>query len=803
MKTITVLLSVIFCCFIILWEKQDCNVEKTDIKEQAKVIESAIWNLDPEGPQQYLNVAARLSNYESITVFSLSDETPFIKINVPTDKALNKLFIRLGLIPKKQINTLIYHKDIKIGRMEVVHLHDNIYLYMFVLLVLILIWIGVKFYLQTIDAKHTLELKVEEKTREFQKSEENMRITLKSIGDGVIATDTEGRITQMNLIAEKLTGWLHEEAIGKPLLEVLNIININTRKPCNSPIEKVLHAGSIMGFTDHTILLSRDKTEYQVANSAAPIRNDDNQTIGAVLVVRDITEEYKLKEKVLDSETKYRTLFQSSQDAILLLGEDENYQDANPAAMKLFLIPSKKKLLQTTLSILSPKYQPTGELSTVLGSEYLEKALSDGTCRFEWTHKKLDGTTFLASVLVTSIIVGKKAMLQGTIRDITKERETQKRLNNISKMDAIGQLAGGVAHDFNNMICGIAGVAQVLKNKNPNLDQESTELINLISKTSNRASDLTAKLLAFGRQTTLSMTNIKISEILNDTKEFLNRTINKNISVSFSSDTKKDMIRGDYSELENVFMNIGINASHAMINGGTIQINTKNIYLDHNYCDISSFDLISGDYIKITIKDTGCGISPDDIQKIFDPFFTTKEQGKGTGLGLAAVYGIVKSHHGEVTVHSEIDIGTSFHIMLPCSEGNINSKTKASGVVHGEGKILLVDDEQIIRTIGDLLLKDMGYDVILAEDGLQGVNIFKEQHDDIDLVLMDLTMPVMSGVEAFYKMRKIDPSVKVIITSGYAQADGIDELRTNGLAGFITKPFSDFELSKIISTVLT
>jgi PAS domain S-box-containing protein len=389
------------------------------------------------------------------------------------------------------------------------------------------------------------------------------------------------------------------------------------------------------------------------------------------------------------------------------------------------------------------------------------------------------------------------------IDDITKEIEMEEKLNHRSKMDSIGQLAGGVAHDFNNMIAGIMGAAQILKSPKRDLTEDDIKFVDMIISCSQRAADLTAKLLAFGRKGKVMSTDLSMHGIIKDSVAILERTIDKNIPISVNLNSKNDTVVGDDSSLQNAFMNIGINASHAMEKGGEITINTKDVNLSKSYCLASPFDIEPGDYIEIEINDSGTGIPEDVITKIFDPFFTTKEQGKGTGLGLSAVYGTVQDHHGVVQVYSEDNIGTSFHIYLPCSEKSTKIVFANSTVVTGSGTILLVDDEDIIRATGKQMLEDMGYTVHLAENGQEGVDMFEKNPDLYSMVILDMIMPVMDGKDAFMAMKAIKPDCKVVISSGFAKDTSMSELKEQGLSGFIRKPYVDYDLSTLVSQTIS
>lgn len=388
------------------------------------------------------------------------------------------------------------------------------------------------------------------------------------------------------------------------------------------------------------------------------------------------------------------------------------------------------------------------------------------------------------------------------IDDVTERVAIEKSLQQSQKLDAIGQLAGGVAHDFNNMLSGILGAAQLLKMPKIGLDKKGLNYVELIIKSVSRSADLTAKLLAFGRQGELASTAIDIHAVIDDVQAIFNRTIDKNIQIVVDKKAINTTIIGDNSAIQNAIMNLGINSSHAMPRGGELHIFTRNIELISHFCEASSFDIKPGEYIEIEIRDTGEGISKNDQTKIFEPFFTTKEQGKGTGLGLPAVYGTIQNHKGAINVYSEQGTGTVFHIYLPCSGQLIHRNHNNEIVLSGSGTVLLIDDEEIIRVTGKYILENMGYDVLIAENGVRGMKIFTEQHPEIDVVIMDMIMPEMNGHEAFFKMKKIDNNCKIIIASGFTKNESLSELREAGLAGFLHKPFRDYELSNLLAETL-
>jgi PAS domain S-box-containing protein len=515
-------------------------------------------------------------------------------------------------------------------------------------------------------------LKTQEMAKILEGQKQNLRITLNSIGEGVISTDLESCITGINPIAEKLTGYSFEEAQGKKLEEVFNILEAEGGKVAKSPVQDVLETDSFSLFKNHTVLVSREGQAYLIESSAAPIR-DDEGAVGVVLVFRDVTEEHALREQ----------------------------------------------------------------------------------------------------------------------------------LNHSQKMKAVGQLAGGIAHDFNNMLGGILGCSEMLERSLQN-GKDPKKYLHMIMESAERASSLAQKLLTFSRKKPTAFEGLYLHQVIQETAAVLKNTIDKKIEIKLDLNASSSTILGDLSLLQSLFLNLGINASHAMPEGGVLSFSSRILNLSEAYCNSSLFELEPGQFVEIEVKDTGCGMSAEVQQHIFEPFFTTKKQGKGTGLGLAAVYGAVQQHRGAITVYSEEGRGTSFHITMPLASNlqveNIYQKKEP---VKGEGLILVVDDEKVMRATAEALLEECGYSVLVAENGEQALEIFEQHKKDIGLVIVDMIMPEMSGRECFGKLREIKQDVKVILSSGFTRNEDLQAMREEGLMGFIGKPYCGTELSRLVHRVLS
>jgi PAS domain S-box-containing protein len=378
----------------------------------------------------------------------------------------------------------------------------------------------------------------------------------------------------------------------------------------------------------------------------------------------------------------------------------------------------------------------------------------------------------------------------------------QEQLLQSQKMDAIGQLAGGVAHDFNNMLMGITGIAEILKERNDQATpEERGRYLEMILTAAARAGDLTTKLLAASRRGQQSFAPVDLARQLRDTVALLERTLDKQIHVSLADEAGAAWVQGDASQLANLFMNLAINASHAMPGGGSLAFRLAVVHLEARDCAASPFRLSPGRHLQVDVQDTGCGMPPEVLRRVFEPFFTTKAAGKGTGLGLSAAYATVLDHQGSIEAQSQVGSGTRFRVLLPAGPVGAAEPPGAAPVT-GTGTILVVDDEELVRTTYRHMLEGLGYQVRMAGNGQEAVDRFLAEHGTIDLVILDMVMPVMGGRQALARMRAIDPQVPVLLASGYADTSEFNGTTALAPAGFLRKPFRSAELSQAIAQAL-
>lgn len=384
--------------------------------------------------------------------------------------------------------------------------------------------------------------------------------------------------------------------------------------------------------------------------------------------------------------------------------------------------------------------------------------------------------------------------------DVTEQKRMEDRIRQTQKMEVIGQLAGGVAHDFNNMLTAILGSAELM-GRYVSDNQNAQKLLGNIQQAASRSADLTGQLLAFSRKGHNNLVTVCIDTTIKEVISLLERTIDKNITLTARLSACNPYVIGDAALLQNAFLNLGVNARDAMISGGDITFTTANVDLDASFCNTNAFSIEPGSYVEITVADNGMGMSPDVLQRVFEPFFTTKEVGKGTGLGLAVVYGTVSDHHGSVTISSTPGLGTEFKIYLPLAASTPTPTHKSEEVFHGSGCVLLVDDEEILRDVGKNILETVGYQVFLAEDGLQALEVYEKEREHISMIILDMLMPRLGGRDTLIKLKELYPDVCVLISSGFHQEGTVDELMQLGASGFLQKPYSLPGLCKVLAEI--
>lgn len=493
---------------------------------------------------------------------------------------------------------------------------------------------------------------------------------------------------------------------------------------------------------------------------------------------------------LLSSQKHYEIILESMSEGILEVTSEAKVVYANPIAVSL-LSKSDQTLLASDFT----------ELFQGDDRKRIKKALTAPEAASEvsaaYSQFELNGKQFSTKILPIKE-EGNRANIV-ILNDITEQKRMESQLRNAQKMEAIGTLAGGIAHDFNNLLMGVQGHTSLMLLQ---VDPTHPTIVHLkeIEDLVQRGSDLTKQLLTFAREDKQNLRPANLNDIIEKTAGMFGRTRKE---IAIRKKYKKDLwpVVIDRGKIKEVMLNLYVNASQAMPRGGELTLKTANVKLDGK--DVKPLKMEPGPYVRIMVSDTGIGMDEKTMERIFEPFFTTKELGKGTGLGLASVYGIIKNHGGFINVDSEKGKGTTFTIYLPTTKMDVKIKEDDPGrILEGSETILLVDDEKIILNVGLEILESMGYQVLVAGSGKAAIEVYKENQDKIDMIILDTIMPEMGGNETYQQLREINPQVKVLLSSGY----GIDDQAVQMLAldcdGFIQKPFNMKDLSKSTRAIL-
>ncbi len=518
----------------------------------------------------------------------------------------------------------------------------------------------------------------------------------------------------------------------------------------------------------------------------------------AVELERESLDRHEVERALGLSEEKYRNLFESSPYGITIIGFDGTLIDSNRAAADLVGVGWKEYIGNDIGSVL-----PLKRHLPLIRKKIKEIRESDLKDLFELEiipSGRTDSRTL--NVHVSAIEQDGKRVVLAIFSDITQKKMLEERVLQMQKMESIGTLAGGIAHGFNNLLTGILGYSNMLKMDRHD-DKEVLKAVEVIEKSAERASRLTSQLVGFAREGKHFVQPVDMQRVINDVLSMMEKTLDRNIRVEMRFEAEHMIVSGDPTQLEQVILNLSLNARDAMASGGKLLVRTGNVDLDKSAAEANGAGG-PGRYLVIEVEDTGYGI-PKQIQaRVFDPFFTTKQKRDGTGMGLAMVYGILVNHGGSISVESEEGMGATFRVLLPVDENATSDarETKTIIPLTGRGRIVVVDDEEIVLKVTRGMLLKLGYEVNIFQDCQEAIGYFKDNHDEIDLVIIDLVMPGMDGAEFFRKVKEIDPDVKTILSSGFILDERAQKLLDEGMNGFIQKPFGLTQFSRAVAKIL-
>jgi len=642
-----------------------------------------------------------------------------------------------------------------------------------------------------------LEKKVAERTEELARTvealkrevsdrkvreEENRRLAaiVEHSDDAIIALDLDGRITDWNAGAERMLGYTRGEIIGMPITTVVPADHHG--EPFENQAK--LKRGDTVVRRD-SLRKRKDGMVIHVALTVSPIRDKDGAIIGSSGIVRDITERKLIEGALRRSEASYRSFVENAPFGILRTTLDGRILQANPALVEMLGYDSEEDVLG--LNMATDVFRHPEELEEA--TAWCRRQDSMHGLEVDWKHKDGRHFTVRCDAHVVLDRDGKLEFLESFVEDISQRRALEMQLRQGQKMEAIGRLAGGIAHDFNNLLGVIIGYSDLVS-EHIGADSQLHNPVEQIKKAGSRASALTRQLLAFSRQQVLETKVLNLNTIIEEMARMLPPLLGEDVELRTSLAPALGQVKADRGQIEQVIMNLAVNARDAMPEGGRLSIETKNSSLNEEFA-ARHRPTVPGNYVMLIVSDTGSGMDAQTQAHIFEPFFTTKEQGRGTGLGLATVYGFVKQSGGYVWVDSEPGVGSTFTIYLPLAN-EVAPRNHAADVVvapmRGAETILLVEDEESLRTLTRGQLEDSGYTVLEAGCGTDAIRIAQEHRGPIHLLLTDVVMPGMNGRVVAETLTASRPEIRVVYMSGYTGFSdyGLGELD----AIVIQKPFT-------------
>jgi two-component system, cell cycle sensor histidine kinase and response regulator CckA len=526
------------------------------------------------------------------------------------------------------------------------------------------------------------------------------------------------------------------------------------------------------------------------------VQDAHGRTVKTYGVNQDITDRRQTEEALKERDKEYRTLFEDSIDGVYSVLRDGTITDANPSFCELFEYTREEMIGKDIRELY---LDPADRL------KFQKEIEKKGFVKdYEVKFRKRDGTE-VDCLLSSSVHYGKDGNIsgyRGILRDLTVRKALHRQLQQAQKMEAVGTLAGGVAHDFNNILQVVLGYSELLllEEQVPKRFRDDLAKINLAAR---NGADLVQQLLTFSRKTETKPLHLNLNGRIEQLQKMLSRTISRMIEMDLVLTDDLWSINADPTQVDQVLMNLAVNARDAMPEGGKLVIETKNVTLGEDYSRVH-LGVKPGSYVLLSVSDTGQGMDKETVQHIFEPFFTTKGPGEGTGLGLATVYGIVKQHDGYITCYSEPGSGTTFRLYFPALGTDDQPIETASRDLPrgGSETILLVDDEEFIRDLGSRILTNAGYKVFTASNGKEALEVYHKQADEIALVILDLIMPEMAGKQCLEGLLELDPAIKIVIASGYSANGPTKEALSAGAKGFVNKPYDIRQVLEVVRTVL-
>jgi two-component system cell cycle sensor histidine kinase/response regulator CckA len=614
--------------------------------------------------------------------------------------------------------------------------------------------------------------------------EETYRVQFENVNDVIYSVDHDLRITGISPSVERVLGYRPGDMIGKRLHE-LSLLSPESLHLAIADIRRGL-AGETLG-TEEYGFVAADGTPRLGELRSAPIRSKNGEIIGLIGVGRDITERAETLSALRESEERYRLVIENANEAIFI-AQDGVIKFSNPKTIEL-LGYSREQLKEIPFE----NHIHPDDRQMIMERHLKRLEEEPAPTPYPFRAITRDGRQLWMQISSVKISWEGKPATLNFVRDITFQRKLEAQFQQAQKMEAVGTLAGGIAHDFNNLLMAIQGNVSLML-----LDMERShpfyQRLESIQRQTQSGSKLTTQLLGYARKGKYEVRPLNLNRVIRETSDTFGRTRGE---IRILTSLAKDLhgVMADHAQIEQVLLNLFINAADAMPGGGDLIVKTRNV----THLDLGGkpYDPKPGNYALLEVVDNGIGMDKATVARVFEPFFTTKEMGRGTGLGLASAYGIIKGHGGYIEVDSERGKGTTFSVYLPASQTEPKEVPETrEPPLRGKGTILLVDDNPAVLEVGGMMLQRLGYEIIEASSGKEAMTLYREKQNTVDLVILDMIMPDMGGGPTFDELKRINPDVKVLLSTGYSREGQANEIMVRGCRGFIQKPFTLEDLSQ-------
>jgi len=702
--------------------------------------------------------------------------------------------VMLGLSLVAYVSTALAHK---MGYLQQIRSAETAYLNRVTIVVIILIAIAMllDFLVRQLQKSITQSRLLATQAHASAESLAIFKALADNAVDAFCICDADGRLTYVNRAFCRLFGCAEDAAVG---------VRAGAYVPAMETASSGQNGASELpeAWNEEASLLRRGQEPFDADLAIFQLHDVGGKRVGMAAIVRDVTERNLAQDALRRSEAKYRELVQNANSIILRLDREGHITFFNEFAERFFGFREEEVLGRNVLGTIIPPVESTGRDMALFVSSLCSHPEDFASCENEnvrsngervwvaWTNKPIYDD------------VGRTREILCVGNDITERRRMEVQLRRAQKMEAVGQLAGGVAHDFNNILQAILGYGELMRMSIESGTPPHGELDEVL-KAAQRAALLTRQLLAFSRRQVIELEPLALNEVVDELTNMIRRVIGEHIELVFTPCAELKTVRADRGQIEQVLMNLCVNARDAMPDGGRLSMETANVIL--NETDCAAYEWVRpGEFVLLRVADTGCGMDMNTLGRLFEPFFTTKEMGKGTGLGLATVYGIVKQHEGFVNVQSAPGAGTSFSVYLPAfgAPALPVPAMERESVAGGHETILFAEDEEQIRTQTRRILETAGYTVLTAVDGHDALRIYGDHANRIDLLLLDAIMPKATGKAVYETIRETRPDVRCLFASGYTEDIVIGDAAAGNTPNRIQKPYRANELLRLIRKTL-